>query len=313
LAAKVEYAKKKLVSRMTLCISYATPEFVKLSHELFVSLKKYGYNKSRLFRQEELFITNFYQAKKEILNAPRGAGYWLWKPYIILETLRQLPEGDILLYADAACRFIASPKPLIRLAQHEPSGVVAFHLRPLQATTWCKRDAFIRTGCDAPDYWESDKVMGGLLLFRKCDCTMRLVTEWLEWCCRPGTLTDAPSTLGEELPGFTEHRHDQALLGLLLKKHGIEAYRNPSIWGNPLKMPKYRVQGEHLFYPFRLQADYTDYAPVSDMRSPYGTLVELNRKGFYYKQPDNRWMTRMKRRLVGWFMIYYLLLSFSTL
>jgi hypothetical protein len=281
----------------TTLISYATSEFLPLYHELSVSLKRYGITRQKVFSPNDLIQTPFHRANQDVLEAPRGAGYWLWKPYIILEALWHLAEGDILFYADAACRFIASPKPLVRLAQKEPSGLIAFHLRPLQASEWCKRDAFILTGCDAPSFWDSDKVMGGLLLFRKCDRAMQLVTEWLDWCCRPGVLTDAPSQLGEELPGFREHRHDQALLGLLLKKHGIEPYRNPSIWGNHLKMPKYRVKGEHLFYPFRLQPDFSDYDPVPDSRSPYGTLVELNRKGFYYTQPDNRMMTRVKRRI----------------
>jgi hypothetical protein len=278
-------------------ISYATPGFKGVWQELSASLLRFGIKTQTCFGTGELLPTGFYAKHKALLDAPKGAGYWLWKPYFILQSLGQMQEGEVLLYADAACRFIGSPKPLVDLARKSESGVVAFHLQPLKARAWCKRDAFILTGCDAPAYWDSDKVMGGLLLFRRCDKAMQVVGEWLDWCCLPGALTDAPSQLGEELPGFREHRHDQALLGLLLKKHGIEPFRNPSIWGNHLKMPKYRVKGEYLFYPFRLQPDYTGYAPVPDMRSPYGTLVELNRKGFYFKQPDNRLITRVKRAL----------------
>jgi hypothetical protein len=280
---------------MTYSISYATHEFVALAWELFLSLNKFGYKHQELFDEANLKNTGFYNQYRQILEQPKGAGYWLWKPYFILQSLQQLQEGEVLLYADAACCFISSPKPLVALARKSESGVVAFHLQPLKARAWCKRDAFILTGCDAPAYWDSDKVMATLILFRKCSKAVHFVETWLKWCCLPGALNDEPSQLGEELPGFREHRHDQALLGLLLKKHGIEPYRNPSIWGNHLKMPKYRVQGEPLFYPFRLQPDYTGYAPVPDMRSPYGTLVELNRKGFYFKQPDNRLITRVKR------------------
>ncbi|TLE03345.1 hypothetical protein [Helicobacter japonicus] len=35
----------------------------------------------------------------------RGFGYWCWKPYIILKTLEQLENNDILLYADIGCTF----------------------------------------------------------------------------------------------------------------------------------------------------------------------------------------------------------------
>ncbi len=280
-------------------LSYATDDFKALYDALYASVRKYGITKNRLYGPGDLHQTPFYLNHREILDAERGAGYWLWKSYYILETLKKMGDGEVLLYADAACRFIASPKPLIKLVQQSESGVMAFHLKPLKAQAWCKRDAFIFTGCDNPDYYQSDKVMGGLLLFRKCERAIRLVEEWLQWCCLPGAINDDPSKLGVELEGFTDHRHDQALLGLLLKKHGIIPYRNPSIWGNHLKMPEYRVKGEHLFYPFRLQEDFGKYSDEPDRLSPYGTLVELNRKGFYYTQPDNRFITRLKRKLAG--------------
>ena len=38
-----------------------------------------------------------------IRNNPRGYGYWIWKPYIILKVLNQLDNGDILVYGDAGC------------------------------------------------------------------------------------------------------------------------------------------------------------------------------------------------------------------
>ena len=40
-----------------------------------------------------------YLLKKNI----RGFGYWIWKPQVILQTLSQMRDGDVLLYADAGC------------------------------------------------------------------------------------------------------------------------------------------------------------------------------------------------------------------
>src|SRR6476646_303147 len=34
---------------------------------------------------------------------PRGWGYWLWKPFLIQQHLRRLPDGAVLLYLDAGC------------------------------------------------------------------------------------------------------------------------------------------------------------------------------------------------------------------
>lgn len=34
----------------------------------------------------------------------QGAGFWVWKPFIILKELEHLEEGDYLLYTDAGAR-----------------------------------------------------------------------------------------------------------------------------------------------------------------------------------------------------------------
>lgn len=33
----------------------------------------------------------------------RGFGYWCWKPYLVLQTLERMNDGDVLLYADLGC------------------------------------------------------------------------------------------------------------------------------------------------------------------------------------------------------------------
>lgn len=42
----------------------------------------------------------FYEKNKFILTQRRGAGYWLWKPYVILKTLNEMQNGDLLFYLD---------------------------------------------------------------------------------------------------------------------------------------------------------------------------------------------------------------------
>ncbi|CAI5460228.1 unnamed protein product [Closterium sp. Yama58-4] len=45
---------------------------------------------------------DFTSRNNKILSLPRGAGYWVWKPYLILKTLlEEMEDGDLLLYADA--------------------------------------------------------------------------------------------------------------------------------------------------------------------------------------------------------------------
>jgi hypothetical protein len=49
----------------------------------------------------------------EVLNEPRGAGYWLWKPYVIYRAMLHMNEGDTLIYSDAGVEFVAPVRDII--------------------------------------------------------------------------------------------------------------------------------------------------------------------------------------------------------
>jgi hypothetical protein len=68
----------------------------------------------------------FVNRNKSILQQKRGAGYWLWKPYIIFQELYLARDGDIILYSDASVNFIANISHLIKLT--EKQDIIAFRL-----------------------------------------------------------------------------------------------------------------------------------------------------------------------------------------
>lgn len=47
----------------------------------------------------------YVEEHQHILSQQRGAGYWLWKPYIIYKNLIELRDDDVLLYCDSGARF----------------------------------------------------------------------------------------------------------------------------------------------------------------------------------------------------------------
>ena len=78
-------------------------------------------NKRTLERNPDFIARN-----KDILERKRGAGYWLWKPYIIYHELYLASEGDIIIYSDAAVDFIANISHLIKLT--EKQDIIVFKL-----------------------------------------------------------------------------------------------------------------------------------------------------------------------------------------
>jgi hypothetical protein len=159
-------------------------------------------------------------AHPEILALSRGAGSWLWKPQIVLEALDGAAPDDIVVYVDSGARVRRSLAPLVALARrHDAVLIVNDHANAPHT----KRDAFVLTDTDAPDCHGAPQLDAALMLWRNTPASRRLVAAWLDACCDARALTDQPSCCGRpELPSFRGHRHDQALLSLLLwrKDHG---------------------------------------------------------------------------------------------
>ena len=73
---------------------------------------------------------DFYEKNKFILNQRRGAGYWLWKPYVILKTLNQMQNGDLLFYLDVDHVIVENPKVniLLKCLEENEKQMIGFEL-----------------------------------------------------------------------------------------------------------------------------------------------------------------------------------------
>jgi hypothetical protein len=202
-----------------------------------------GINVGKLDYVFEYSVTDldndFAAENRHILNQERGAGFWLWKPYIIKKTLEKIEDGDILFYCDSGAEFISSVEPLVEICINESNGLLCFaidpHLTGNPDVGQIKRDALILMNCDVEQYIQTNARLASFMLFQKSKTIVSFVNEWLYYCCDERVLTDIPNTLGENHKGFITHRHDQAVFSILSKKYGFDAYRDPCQWGNPFK------------------------------------------------------------------------------
>ena len=174
----------------------------------------------------------------------RGYGYWLWKPYIVLRTLERMKEGDVLLYADAGCTLnkaaVGRLKEYIAMCQG-PEGNVGFQMGHLDVH-WCKMDVIERL--EAHEHAGTGQFIATSFLIRKCPRTVEMVRRWYELAQDYHMIDDTPS-VAANVPGFREHRHDQALFSLIRKLYGVialddETYSVPfkqssPIWATRLK------------------------------------------------------------------------------
>jgi len=219
---------------MNKVISFGDKQYYGSLKVLEKSCKKYNVDSFQAYNQEWLRSTPFWKENEKILVLPRGAGYWIWKPYIILDSFKSMNEGDLLLYTDAAVIIINDLSPLWDLA--EKNSIVTFRLggglyNDRTNRTWTKRDCMILMDADSEEAYKETQTTGSYSLWRKDEKSIVFLNEWLSYLKDTRIVTDAPSTLGKSLPGFIEHRHDQSVLSILTFKKQMERWKDPSQFG----------------------------------------------------------------------------------
>lgn len=196
-----------------------------------------GVTKTVSWSKAKLTETEFYAKHRDILDLPRGSGYWLWKPFIILQALREAENGDIVIYHDTGrpdsisttpYRIDRNLQPAIDLCCQNggflPGVMIPHHG---QNKKWTKRDCFVLMDCDEERFWTHPQVQATYSLWQNNRNVIRFVEEWLQWCCDPRILTDQDNQAGQpNHEGFVEHRHDQSVLTNLVIKHQIPCVGN---------------------------------------------------------------------------------------
>jgi hypothetical protein len=207
-------------------VSYASPKYEPYRQQLNGSALAFGIEKTLPYKPEDLNGTEFYRKNKGILASPKGAGYWLWKPYIILDAMSKAEEDAILIYSDADNMFHSAAEPLAELCQAQ-GGMIFFKTMSYINRSWTKRDCFVLMDCDAPAYWNADHLWAGLAVFVNNARSQAFVKEWLSYCVNPNIIGDQENGTGlGNFPEFIEHRYDQSVLSLLAVKHGIPSFRD---------------------------------------------------------------------------------------
>ena len=95
---------------MLLVINYANEGFRPWQQLQTKTAYLFGADEVREYSAKDI-DANFYAKNKLILDQKRGAGYWLWKPYIIKDALSAVNDGDYVFYVDSGAFFV-NPCPL---------------------------------------------------------------------------------------------------------------------------------------------------------------------------------------------------------
>ena len=142
-----------------------------------------------------------------------------------------IPENSYIFYADSGSKFIDSIDKLIEIFERDNLSVMTFR-QNLMAYVWTKRDAFILTDSDSPEYTHTGTRVGGWFLLKKNNISREFMSQCLSYGCDYRIITDSANELGKpNYDGFIENRHDETIITIVSKKMKLFPYRNPSQWG----------------------------------------------------------------------------------
>lgn len=226
----------------------------------------------------------YYAEHKSLFDAPRGCGYWAFKPALIQRLIgrdcfvRNISEGDIVIYADAGIEFLNNVNYIIDRMDQD----IFLFGNNWEHAHWCKRDivnaiwnegtsnlasyrpGYERSATDSLDFAEDggvhwalfgEQVQASVVFFRVSDYSRKFVDEWLKWCLHrvrfsDGVCTDEWRYLVDDSPSiapnhpeFRENRHDQAILTTLAYREGLKLHYWPASYNdgafNYEKLPEY--------------------------------------------------------------------------
>lgn len=231
----------ELVPQSWHLLTFSDKRYETAKARLVECARTYGATQIHAFTPEALRRFSWNATQAHLLRAPKGRGYWLWKPFLTFETLLTMRDGEYLLYCDAGAALISSPSPLFELAART-GGLLFFEIgNGYRNAHYVKRDCFILLGCDCERFWEAQQVNGAFFVLQKNARTLQLVAEWVAWSDSLELITDAPNRCGmPDRPGFIAHRYDQAILSLLVAKHGFARYPDPSQHGESVRSDPHR-------------------------------------------------------------------------
>ena len=182
------------------------------------SIFDYSYGYTR----EWLESTSFYQNNKELLDHNRGAGFWIWKPYVILDKLNSIPENDIVFYLDCADVFTTGLSNFLKnyYTNNNVDCLLAYGGSNKQKW-YTKRDAFYLMDCDDSRYHEHIQLEAGMLSFKNTEKIRKIINEWLNYCTNKNIISDLPNLYGDNYEGFIKHQSDQSVLSNLSLKYNL--------------------------------------------------------------------------------------------
>lgn len=223
---KIIEAKATELGRIFFC-SFGDSRYALSRERISEQAESFGLFEDMFIYDESDLTPVFVQDFEEKLKlGSRGYGFWVWKPFVILECLEKMKDGDVLLYTDMGCHLDYRGKyhfmKYWEEIKYNQSGFLVSNLEPERTDkVWTKGDLLDYFAVRNESYViDTPQLQSGIIFIRKEKQTVDVIKQWLGVFYENFRLADDSPSLSPNFDGFKEHRFDQSILSVLLKLHG---------------------------------------------------------------------------------------------
>ena len=198
-------------------------------------------------------IRNFIDigTKEFIKKNSKGYGYWVWKPYVVRNFLRDNPNIDCVLFLDAGCELQINEES-IKIWNQYLNVLNSFDCLTFDngqpEKNWSKME-LINFLNPAIEKTESNQLAAGVF-FMKRNFALDFCEQWISIMQEKDFFYITDEVNKEiQLETFRQHRYDQSVFSLLMKEHE----RNLTLTGdNEIHFPgKWESRRTHPIWTIR--------------------------------------------------------------
>ena len=207
----------------TIVVTFSGTPIHKEYQEEFDSLYGNKFHKHIKWTSSYLEQTLYYHAHQDIFKYKKYFGYFLWKPFIILDARFRYPNR-VILYCDSNIRF----KDIYGFAEKFDYWINKEHLFLVKHDhyfndEWTKRDTFVNMDADSSLYWSGKQRWSVLFGIRSSEFGGKFLREYQQYCENPSNITEESNICGlDNLPLFRGHKWEQSILSILAERYGID-------------------------------------------------------------------------------------------
>ncbi|KAL3916100.1 MAG: hypothetical protein SGILL_005336, partial [Bacillariaceae sp.] len=145
-----------------------------------------GWFKSIEAWRPDMLPDEFRKKYAEVLNQKRGGGYWIWKYALLEETMKEIDEGEFVVYLDAGCQINPNAtekfNEYIRAIQSSPYDMLCLPLKNELEYKWTTEYAFQLMGVDknSTEIRETNQFWAGALVMQKGNHYRKWIQSILE-------------------------------------------------------------------------------------------------------------------------------------